>query len=377
MSKSRSIFEEVGDRPAAAPVPAPVRRPAGSRRGIAVWLAILFALVVAMIVVGGLTRLTDSGLSITEWRPVTGALPPSDEAAWTAEFEKYRATPQYQALNRGMTLPEFKRIYWWEWSHRQLGRAIGAVWALGFLWFALRRRIPPGWMPRLLGIGALGGLQGAVGWWMVRSGLAPGMDSVASYRLAVHLGLAFILLGLIAWYVLRLGRSEAELLQARRQRNAGLIAWGTALVATAFVQVLLGALVAGIDAGRNYTDWPLMGGEVFPSTAFNLQPLWSNFLANPGLVQFDHRLVGYTLFVLGLIAWLRSRRSALVAIRGAFAAMMAMLAVQVALGIITVMHGAPWQLAIVHQLGAVALFALILRARFMALYPKAQRIARA
>ena len=211
---------------------------------------------------------------------------------------------------------------------------------------------------------------------MVRSGLAAGMDSVASYRLAVHLGLAFLLLGLIAWYVLRLGRPEAELLQARRQRNEGLIAWGTALVAVAFAQILLGALVAGIDAGRNYTDWPLMGGELFPSTAFNLEPFWSNFLANPGLVQFNHRLLGYALLVLGLLAWLRSRASALIHIRGAFAAMMAMLAVQVGLGVVTVLRGAPWPLAMVHQLGAVALFTLIVRARFAALYPQAQRIAR-
>ena len=275
-----------------------------------------------------------------------------------------------------MTLDGFKRIYWWEWGHRQLGRTIGAVWALGFLWFAVRRRIPPGWTPRLIGIGVLGGLQGAIGWWMVASGLAPGMESVASYRLAVHLGLAFILLGLIAWYVLRLGRPEAELLQARRQRSAPLMAWGTALLAVAFVQVVLGALVAGIDAGRNYTDWPLMGGEIFPSTAFNLEPFWSNFLANPGLVQFNHRLVGYLLFVLGVVAFLRSRGSALESLRGAFAAVMAMLLVQVGLGILTVMHGAPLPLAIIHQLGAVALFTLVVRARFTALYPRAQRIAR-
>jgi cytochrome c oxidase assembly protein subunit 15 len=376
MANKRSIFEEVGDK-AEAPAPAPAqRRRPDARRAIAAWLAVLFALIVAMIVVGGMTRLTDSGLSITEWRPVTGALPPMDQAAWEAEFEKYRATPQYEALNRGMTLDEFKRIYWWEWGHRQLGRLIGAVWALGFLWFWLTRRLPPGWAPRLLGLGVLGGLQGAIGWWMVRSGLAPGMEAVASWRLAVHLGLAFVLLGLIAWHVLRLSRPEAELLQARRQRSEGLIAWGTALLALAFAQVLLGALVAGIDAGRNYTDWPLMGGEVFPSTAFNLEPFWSNFLENPGLVQFNHRLVAYLLFVLGIVAWARSRRSALEHVRGAFAAVAAMLVLQVALGIVTVMQGSPWQIAILHQLGAVALFALIVRARFAALYPLPQKIAR-
>ena len=374
MSKTRSIFEDVADKPPAEPPAA--RRPAGDRRGIAVWLGVLFALIVAMIVVGGMTRLTESGLSITEWRPVTGALPPTTPEAWTAEFEKYRATPQYEALNRGMTLDEFKTIYWWEWGHRQLGRAIGLVWGVGFLWFWLRRRIPPGWTPRLLGLGVLGGLQGAIGWWMVRSGLAAGMDAVASYRLAIHLGLAFLLLGLIAWYVLRLGRPEADLLQARRQRSEGLIAWATVLVALAFVQILLGALVAGIDAGRSYVDWPLMAGEVVPSDAFALDPLWSNFLANPGLVQFNHRLVAYVLFVLGLVAWIRSRASALGHVRGAFAAMAAMLALQLVLGVVTVMHAAPLGLAILHQLGAVALFTLIVRARFAALYPRAQRIAR-
>ena len=376
MKKSRSIFEEVGATPAAQPAPVRASRSAAERGPIRVWLAILFALVVVMIVVGGLTRLTDSGLSITEWRPVAGAMPPSGEAAWTAAFDKYRASPQYAALNHGMTLDEFRRIYWWEWGHRQLGRTIGAVWALGFAWFAVRRRIPPGWTPRLLALGALGGLQGAIGWWMVASGLQAGMTAVASYRLAIHLGLAFAILGLIAWFVLRLGRPEAELFQARRQRNETLMAWGTLLIALAFVQVVLGALVAGIDAGRNYSDWPLMSGELFPSTAFNLEPWLSNFLENPGLVQFNHRLAGYLLLILGLAAWWRSRQSALLHVRGAFAAMAAMLVLQVVLGVLTVLHGAPLALAIVHQLGAVGLFTLIVRARFAALYPQAQHVAR-
>jgi cytochrome c oxidase assembly protein subunit 15 len=378
MARTRSIFEEVGEKPGVEPPPvrAARQRPAHARGAIRVWLAILFALIVVMIVVGGLTRLTDSGLSITEWRPVAGAMPPADAAAWEAEFGKYKASPQYAELNHGMTLDAFKRIYWWEWGHRQLGRAIGAVWAIGFAWFAIRRRIPPGWTPRLLLLGVLGGLQGAIGWWMVASGLEAGMIAVASYRLAVHLGLAFAILGLIAWYVLRLGRTEGELLQARRLRNAALMRWGTALVAVAFVQVVLGALVAGIDAGRAYTDWPTMGGEIFPSGAFALSPVWTNFLENPALVQWTHRLVAYVLFVLGLAAFLRSRRSALGHVRGAFAAMTAMLALQVVLGIVTVVHGAPLSIAIVHQLGAIALFTLVIRARFAALYPLEQKIAR-
>ena len=374
--KPRSIFEEVGEAPA-APRPGAAARRRDSRRAIALWLALLFGLVAAMIAVGGLTRLTGSGLAITEWRPVTGMIPPLDDAAWQAEFERYRASPQYTEINQGMTLDAFRTIYWWEWGHRALGRLVGLVWAAGFLGFWLTKRLPPGWAPRLLGLGVLGGAQGAIGWWMVRSGLEPGMAAVASTRLAVHLGLAFVLLGLIAWFVMRLARPEAELLQARRQRSPALIAWGTALAAVAFVQILLGALVAGIDAGRGYIDWPLMAGEILPSSAFEGQPLWRNFLDNPALVQFNHRLVGYLLLALAVAAWWRSRRSALAGVRGAFAAMLAMLALQAALGVVTVMHAAPLPLALLHQLGAVAAFTLILRARFAALYPRAERIARA
>lgn len=377
MDKRRSIFEDVGDKRPDAAVPAPARRPQAARRAIAGWLALLFALVAAMIVVGGMTRLTDAGLSITEWRPVTGAVPPTDAAAWEAEFDKYRATPQFRHANPDMTLAEFRTIYWWEWGHRQLGRLVGAVWALGFLWFWLRKQIPTGWTARLLGLGALGGLQGAIGWWMVASGLEGAMVSVASYRLAVHLGLAFAILGLIAWYVLGLRREERDLLQARRQRNEALMRWGTVLVAAAFLQVLLGALVAGIDAGRNFPEWPLMAGSLVPPGAFELTPAWRNFLENPGLVQFNHRMLGYLLLALGLLAWWRSRGSALASLRRAFDALALALAAQVALGIATVLYGAPWQVAIVHQIGAVVAFVLVIRARFAALYPLAQRIARA
>jgi heme a synthase len=374
MAKPRSIFEDVGEK-RAEPV-TPAKRRTAARRGIALWLMVLFVLVVVMIAVGGLTRLTGSGLSITEWRPVTGALPPTGAEDWAAEFDRYREIPQYRIVNQGMTLEEFKFIYWWEWGHRQLGRVIGLVWAAGFLGFLVARRIPTGWTPRLLGLGALGGLQGAIGWWMVASGLEGGMIRVASYRLAVHLGLAFLILGLIAWYVLKLRREETDLLQARRQQNPALVGWGAVLIGVGFAQILLGALVAGIDAGRGYVDWPLMGGAVFPDGAFNLSPLWTNFTENPALVQFNHRVLGYVLLLLGLVAWWRSRASANTYIRRAFDAMLLAMLAQVVLGVFTVLHAAPWQIAIVHQFGAVVLFALIIRARFAALYPLAERIRR-
>jgi cytochrome c oxidase assembly protein subunit 15 len=375
MAKQRSIFEEVAEKGSVA-APASVRRPRAARRAIAVWLMVLFAMVAAMIVVGGMTRLSDAGLSITEWRPVTGAMPPIDAAAWDAEFEKYRATPQFEHANPDMTLAEFRTIYWWEWGHRQLGRLIGAVWGIGFLWFLIRRQIRPGWTGRLLGVGFLGGLQGAIGWWMVASGLEGTMVSVASYRLAIHLGVAFAILGLITWYVLGLRREESDLLQARRQRNEGMMRWGTALIAVVFLQVLLGGLVAGIDAGRNSPEWPLMAGSFVPPGAFELAPGWTNFLENPGLVQFNHRIVGYLMLALGVVAWFRSRPSALIHLRRAFDALALAFVAQVVLGIATVLYGAPWQVAIVHQVGAVMVFALAVWARFAALYPLPQRIAR-
>jgi cytochrome c oxidase assembly protein subunit 15 len=327
-----------------------------------------------MILVGGATRLTDSGLSITEWKPITGALPPMSESAWQVEFEKYQQIPQFELMNPTMTLAEFKGIFWWEWGHRQLGRVIGLVWAVGFLGFLVTKRIPTGWTGRLLGLGVLGGLQGAIGWWMVSSGLEGRMVSVASYRLAVHLGLAFAILGLITWYALLLSRSEAELLQARRVGEARLFGLGTGLMHFAFLQIVLGALVAGIDAGRGYIDWPLMGGEFFPSDAFNLEPLWKNFFENPALVQFIHRMVGYALLAFGVMAVLKGRRSSHVTTQTAFSWVGAMLLLQVVLGIVTVMHAAPLHLGLIHQLGAVVLWVLIIRARLLARYPIVQSI---
>ncbi|MDE4175009.1 COX15/CtaA family protein [Phaeobacter sp. PT47_59] len=379
MSSKRNIFEEVSEaQPVqqAAQPGAIDRGRGGARRAIRLWLMLLFVLVMAMIAVGGLTRLTDSGLSITEWRPVTGAIPPLSEADWQAEFEKYKQIDQWRLHNQWMDLPDFKQIYWWEWGHRQLGRVIGLVWASGFFGFLLARKIPTGWTGRLILPGALGGVQGAIGWWMVASGVTQGegVTTVASYRLATHLGLAFVILGYIAWYAFLLAREERELMQARRAKEAKLFGLSTGLLHFAGLQILLGALVAGIDAGRSYTDWPLMGGQVIPPNPFMIEPFWKNFFENPGLVQFIHRICGYLLFAFGVVVWLRGRKSAHGHTRFAFNAVFAALSVQILLGIVTVIYAAPWQAAILHQVMAVILWVLILRARFLAAYPIATSI---
>ena len=379
MAGQRKLFEDVGSEtrgaaPQGGMIDAGKR---GARGAIRIWLFILFALVVAMIAVGGLTRLTDSGLSITEWRPVTGALPPLSDADWQVEFAKYQASPEYRLQNSHMDLAAFKSIFWWEWGHRQLGRVIGVVWAVGFLFFWAARRIPTGWTRRLLGLGVLGGLKGAIGWWMVASGLSGRMVDVASYRLATHLGLAFAILGLIAWYALSLSRPEAQLMQARRSREGKLFSLSTGLMHLAFVQILLGALVAGIDAGRAFPTWPLMGESFFPSDAFYVPEggaVWRAFFENPGLVQFVHRMAGYLTLVFGAVVWWRGRGSAHPLTRGAFDLVAVVLLAQVTLGIVTVVHAAPLGLGLAHQLGAVALWVAVIRARHRSQYPIVQSV---
>ncbi len=374
----RSIFEEVGQD-------TPTRQTAqtgmiergggrGARRGIRAWLIALFALITVMVLVGGMTRLTDSGLSITEWNLVGGSLPPTSAEVWASEFEKYQQSPQYRLMNEGMSLSEFKSIYWWEWGHRQLGRFIGLVWIAGFLFFALTKRVPGGWNGRLLTIGVMIGVQGAVGWWMVHSGLQGEMTSVASYRLATHLGLAFAILALILWCILLLGRSEAEVMQARRLREKSLFGMGTGLMHLAFLQILLGALVAGIDAGRSFVDWPMMAGQFFPPDAFSIEPVWRNLFENPGLVQFMHRIVGYLLVLFAIGAFFRGRKAAAPSTRNAFMLASGMIVVQMVIGIVTVLNASPLHIAIVHQAGAILTFSLILTARYRAGYPKAQSV---
>jgi heme a synthase len=378
MAAKRSIFEEVATNvpPSLAATGGIARAQRGARGAVRVWLMVLFVLVVVMVTVGGLTRLTDSGLSITEWKPVTGALPPLSADDWQAEFDRYRAIPEYQLQNKGMSLEAFKTIYWWEWGHRQLGRVIGLVWALGFAGFLIARRIPAGWTGRLLLPGVLGGLQGAIGWWMVSSGLTGTALDVASYRLALHLGLAFVILGLLAWYIFLLGRSEAELLQARRTREGRLFGLSTGLMHFALLQILLGALVAGIDAGRAFPTWPDMNGQFFPADAFYVpgRPVWAAFFENAGLVQFIHRMSGYLLMAFGLVVWWRGRGSAHQATRRAFDMLGVMLVIQMAIGIATVLTAASPHVATTHQFGAVVLWVLILRARYLSQYPVAGSI---
>ncbi len=373
MSDNRNVFEEVSGKQAAPIVKKAKPVP---RRALTLWLGLIFVMLVLMIAIGGLTRLTDSGLSITEWRPITGAIPPLSEAAWLVEFGKYQGSPEFMLQNSAMSLEDFKGIFWWEWGHRLLGRMIGLVWGIGFFWFLIRKQIPAGYVSKFFMLGVLGGAQGALGWWMVSSGLTGRMVDVASYRLALHLGLAFIIFGLITWYVLDIRQSGAERLQARRRRQGGLMAFSTVLLVVLFLQVLLGALVAGIDAGRNFPSWPDMAGEFLPSESFELTPLWSNFFENPALVQFNHRMMGYIAFVLGVVLWWKSRASAVAATRRAFTAMAVMLLAQVVLGIYTVLFLAQLDIALTHQIGAVVLFALVIRARFHAAYPAEQKIAR-
>ena len=378
MVSKRSIFEEVSDfdtERANPKIKTGIIEKAeliSDRIQIRAWLICLSLLLVFMILVGGLTRLTDSGLSITEWKPILGAFPPVTEQAWDLEFEKYKLIPEYILQNSGMLLSEFKIIYWWEWGHRQLGRIIGLVWFLGFSWFLVSKKIPVGWTGRLLTLGALGGFQGAVGWWMVSSGLSNNMLDVASYRLATHLGIAFIILGFILWYTLILGLSEADLLVRLRTRDQSTYSKSTGLMHLIFLQILLGALVAGIDAGRNYVDWPLMAGGFLPPDLFALEPVWRNFFEDDGLVQFIHRMSGYILFLFGIYVWFRSRKSGNSQIRNAISLVMLIIFLQMTIGVITVMYSAPWHIAIFHQFGAIVLWYAIIRARFLAAFPPKQ-----
>jgi heme a synthase len=337
-------------------------------RAVKWWLVSIASLIVVMVLVGGATRLTESGLSIVEWKPVTGALPPLNPGQWTQAFEAYKTIPQYRELNAGMTLAEFKTIFWWEWSHRLLGRLIGMAYLLPFLWFMWRGRLSSELRRRLWLIFGLGALQGAVGWWMVASGLSLRVE-VSQLRLATHLVLALLIFAGIVWTLRRIA-DRPPVAAAPRLRFTAMV-----LLVLTFIQLYLGALVAGLRAGKIYNTWPDIDGGLIPSAArlFFEMPWWRNLFDNTLTVQFEHRMTAYTLVVLALLhasdaIWSRAGAPAVNGALGLLAAM----TLQATLGILTLLNQVPMDLALAHQAVAIMVLTLaVLQAERWAVWPRA------
>jgi heme a synthase len=333
----------------------------GRPRAVAVWLLACCALVFALIVVGGATRLTHSGLSITEWQPIVGTLPPLNETQWNEAFAKYRATPEYREVNRGMEVEAFKVIFWWEYAHRLLGRLVGFAFIIPLLWFVARGGLPPlpGLPLKLFGIFLLGGLQGALGWYMVQSGLVND-PRVSQVRLAAHLGLALLIFAAMFWTALTLLRPSGP----ADARIKPLFRAAVAIASLIFVMTLSGGLVAGIRAGFAYNTFPLMNGYLVPREIMLIRPWYMNFVDNMATVQFDHRLIAWMLFIAVPIWWWRVRAASAVPSRARTAAhwLLAMLLIQITLGISTLLLVVPLRLAVLHQAGAVLLFMAALNA---------------
>jgi cytochrome c oxidase assembly protein subunit 15 len=343
-------------------------------RAVRWWLTTIAVLIAIMVLVGGATRLTESGLSIVEWKPVTGALPPMTEAQWGQAFEGYKTIPQYRELNAGMTLDQFKTIFWWEWSHRLLGRFIGVAYLLPFLWFLWRGALSLELKRRLWVIFGLGALQGAVGWWMVASGLTQRVE-VSQLRLATHLVLALAIYAAIVWTLRRLSERQ-PVVASPRLKITSLV-----LLALTFVQLYLGALVAGLRAGRVYNTWPEIDGALVPDAArlFFEEPWWRNLFDNTLTVQFEHRMVAYALLALAVLHAADAVRShaTITVIRGAVA-LSAAVTLQAALGILTLLHQVPILLALAHQAMAILVLTLaILQAERMAAWQSNRRVGKA
>ena len=321
-------------------------------RWIRRWLILIGLMVYAMILIGGATRLTDSGLSITEWEPLKGALPPFGDAGWLAEFEKYKQTAEFQQQNYNMTLSEFQYIYWWEWGHRLFGRLIGLVAIAGFVWFAAKRWMSRRWVIRIGVLIALGGLQGFIGWWMVASGIGEtDRLDVAPYRLMTHFGLALLIIAMTAWYWLDLGE------HSRAGANQRLRVVALAILILTSVQMLSGALVAGLDAGRTYTDWPLMAGELIPGHYLDEQLGARSLFEGRAATQFNHRFFAYTLWAMALVGAVLARRSA---VSKGFMLVAGLVTAQAVWGIITLVNAAPLLVALIHQgLGVVVLLSAV------------------
>jgi heme a synthase len=325
-----------------------------SRRAIAAWLLVCCAVLFALVVLGGVTRLTGSGLSITDWRPVTGALPPFSEQAWQAEFDLYRASPEYRHVNRGMSLDDFKVIYGFEYAHRLLARLLGLIFAVPLAWFWLRGRIPPALRWPLLGVLGLGMLQGYMGWFMVKSGLVD-IPRVSPYRLGAHLGLALAIYAAMFWLALRLLRPLVPWAPAAARGGMKL------LLLLVVVTIMSGAFVAGLKAGFLYNTFPLMAGQLVPDGLLHLEPAWRNAFENPATVQFTHRLLGLGTALSVLLAWLYALRLQLAGSqRRCLHALALMALLQAALGITTLLMFVPLSLAAAHQAGAVMLLSIAL-----------------
>ena len=339
-----------------------IDKPTGSanRRAaiIRAWLISVAALVFAMVLVGGATRLTDSGLSITEWQPIAGVLPPLSDAAWNEAFAKYQQIPEYQKINKGMSLGGFKAIFWWEWSHRFLGRFIGLAFALPLLVFWLRGWLGSGLRWKLAAILSLGALQGLMGWYMVMSGLVERMD-VSQYRLAAHLGLAGIILAALAWVIF--DGSACSPRNSGVRSPSALIMSAAGLAGLIFVQILAGAFVAGLDAGFMFNTWPLMDGRLVPAGLAPLTPWYANLFENQLTVQFNHRLIAYFAILWGLAhCALVLRLSERATIRTGALLLAVGLVAQATLGIWTLVAAVPLNLGLAHQAGAFALLVLAL-----------------
>ena len=320
---------------------------------VRIWLFAVAALVFLMVAVGGATRLTGSGLSITEWQPILGAIPPLTDADWWEAFDSYQQIPEYRLVNKGMSLAEFKAIFWWEWAHRFLGRLIGLAFALPLAWFWVRGELPRSLGMPLLGLLALGALQGFVGWYMVQSGLVDRVD-VSQYRLALHLSLAVLIFGLLLWIGLGLDPRRAN---ASPRVPSGQQSFGIALLGLVFLQIVLGAFVAGLKAGLTYNTWPLMDGGLIPSGLLALAPWYLNLFENVATVQFNHRMLAYVVTIAALWHAITLTRAG--ADRHVLASawlLLAAIVAQAALGVWTLLSVVALPLGIAHQAGAVAVF---------------------
>jgi heme a synthase len=329
--------------------------PAQRSSVVAVWLFAVAGLVLAMVTVGGATRLTGSGLSITEWQPILGAIPPITEADWIVAFAKYQQIAQYKLVNAGMSLGDFKFIYWWEWSHRQLGRFIGLAFAVPLLVLAWTGAIPRALMPKLLGLLALGGLQGAMGWYMVRSGLTDRV-SVSQYRLAAHLTLAAIIFAGLIWVALDvLDRSRVRL----KTLAHGAATTSRVLIGLVLAQIALGAFVAGTNAGLSHNTWPLMDGRTIPSGLLAMSPAWLNAFENVATIQFNHRMAAYLLAAIALWhGWRCWRTADDEHVRRSGLLLVAAVLAQIGLGVWTLLLAVPLWLGLAHQAMAMILLGI-------------------